>query len=166
MRAVILVGALALLAAGCDGLKSAHGICSGGSRPSASERVRAARDARDRNFIGGVMQADAKTASLEDPGERLDAMRTIDLSDCPGDFREAYLAHIEAWRRLMEAERDLAKSAERSANASPEAGPDLAPRQARDLSRAAKAAREHVRTSFARVKTIAASYDPPSCCGA
>jgi len=169
MRAVLLVSAISLLAAGCSDPRCGHGISHGKLYQSASDKVRIARMARVQNAIGGVLQADAKTASFEDPGERVAAMQLIDLSDCPRDFRAAYLEHVQAWRKAAELQRGLDQITDRSGKIARTTTSLARPLESLDqahqksaMERLAKKAQSQVKASFDQVKTIAASYDVTS----
>jgi len=47
--------------------------------------------------ITKVLQQDKETEGIKDDGQRIKQMRDIDLSECPEDFRGAYVDNIHAW---------------------------------------------------------------------
>ena len=62
-----------------------------------------------RNSINIVLTLDANTSSISDLTTRVNAMRDIDLSQCPRDFAVAYIDHIHAWKHSAEAYNALTK---------------------------------------------------------
>lgn len=56
----------------------------------------------DKTEIEAVLRSDARTTEGENVTVEIivDRMMAIDLSDCPADFREAYVRHIGTWEGL------------------------------------------------------------------
>jgi hypothetical protein len=54
--------------------------------------------------LEAALQADQQTSGYGMSSGRVTAMRAIDLSQTPADFREAYLEHIFAWERRVRAD--------------------------------------------------------------
>ncbi len=107
-----LIG-LVVAAGGCDGGPEAVS----GDPPPVSEDLPSRDDSafallaeereRERNVKAGY--ARCVEATLDDPivlsdahtrEQRVRHMRTLDLRDCPTDFRTAYLENIQAWEEL------------------------------------------------------------------
>lgn len=59
-------------------------------------KAKAEQLARYRSAIEKVLQMDLLTGTHA-TSEHTQGMRSIDLSECPLDFRVAYMAHIHAW---------------------------------------------------------------------
>ena len=55
--------------------------------------------------IERVLQADKETSQSRSVAEVVSKMRAIDQTDCPNDFKAAYLAHIHAWESVAVVER-------------------------------------------------------------
>ena len=55
--------------------------------------------------IERVLQADKGTSQATSVAEVVSRMRAIDMTDCPNDFKAAYLAHIHAWESMAIVER-------------------------------------------------------------
>jgi hypothetical protein len=58
------------------------------------------QNARYKTAIEQALHEDALTGTDPTPSHTSN-MRTIDLSDCPPEFRVAYMEHIEAWEELV-----------------------------------------------------------------
>ena len=61
-----------------------------------AEKAKAEQLARYKLAIEKALQMDLLTGTHA-TSEHTQNMRSIDLSDCPSDFRVAYMAHIHAW---------------------------------------------------------------------
>ena len=60
--------------------------------------------------IERVLQQDAKASEGSETVAKLVArMRAIDTSDCPNEFRLAYLAHIHSWEMMEDVQRDASR---------------------------------------------------------
>ena len=60
---------------------------------------------KNRIAIQNVLDQDAKvTINATNVAQVVSRMRAIDFSACPGDFREAYVAHIQVWEMLAQVE--------------------------------------------------------------
>lgn len=89
-----LAALLSLLCVGCQG-----GRVSGLQSPVGTTEKRPQIDVAS---IERVLIEDSRTteaASLEGLTRRISKMEAIDTYQCPTDFRQAYLAHIAAWRQ-------------------------------------------------------------------
>ena len=82
---VWLVGLVAVHATGCDSIQ----------------------DALYRSAIQKAIHEDALTGHGQTM-DHVNAMRQVDLSDCPPEFREAYSHHIHAWQEAAQVQ--LAKT--------------------------------------------------------
>lgn len=67
----------------------------------------------EKTCIERVLQGDSQSSENADSvSEVVARMRAIDTSDCPADFRTAYLAHIHAWEeaeKVVQEARNLGK---------------------------------------------------------
>jgi hypothetical protein len=58
--------------------------------------------------IEAVLAADAQSQiGATTVADVVGKLRAIDLTACPNDFREAYLAHIHAWELMLQVENEL-----------------------------------------------------------
>jgi hypothetical protein len=122
--------------------------------------------------VESVLKKDATTGTgATSVAEVVTRMRAIYTSDCPNDFRAAYLAHIQAWEAMAEVEQQASafKSDREGAGDFVEGfvrgflGDPLGKaNEIRDaqtqLQRNYQAAREQVRQSFNQVQQIAVAY--------
>ncbi len=74
----------------------------------AHQQAQKAEAERIAGAVENVLQADAQTASITDDTRHAQAMRAIDTSACPSDFRAAYLDHIFAWERYAKVTKAIA----------------------------------------------------------
>jgi hypothetical protein len=94
------------------------------------------------------------------------AMRQVDLSGCPEDFRAAYTNHIQAWEqagKVHQAIVDLNNNGDLAAAAKEVFGPSAAAWSSREqaaseLGRLQKAASDEIHTTFLKVEAIAGKY--------
>lgn len=78
------------------------------SRYAEAARLEAERREARRVSIEAVLNADSHT-NYTAVSDRLTAMRAIDTSQTPDDFRQAYLNHINAWDRYGRARDAMAE---------------------------------------------------------
>lgn len=162
---LILFVGLALLA-GFKGEKSSDGTASGSTSLSSRQM------AHYRTAIEAVLQKDATASQgTTTVADILRNMRKIDTSECPANFRSAYLGHLQAWEAGVElqqrvdafnAERegagDMIEGFIRGALGDP-AGKYNEVREAGDqLNREMQAARNELRSTYGRVEQVAVSY--------
>lgn len=53
----------------------------------------------ERGCIARVLREDVTAKTASDAQTVVERMRAIKMAACPGDFREAYVAHVQAWDR-------------------------------------------------------------------
>ena len=116
-----------------------------------------------------VLQQDVKApVGAQSAAEVVTRMRAIDLVGCPNDFKAAYVAHIHAWERMADVEREVAAH-----KADSESGADLVESFIRgflgdpfgkaiedaaagnQLQRSYQAAGQQIRDTFHRVEEVA-----------
>lgn len=101
VRRFVLAAGVALplaLTAACN--SAAPGATSDAAASvAAQQQAQKAEAERVAGAIEAALHADAQTGSISDDTQRAQAMRAIDTSACPPDFRAAYLDHIFAWER-------------------------------------------------------------------
>lgn len=98
LAAVLAVGGAVGLA-GCEAPRADTGP--GGGDPVEKERHKAG--------IERVLREDARTnENARTVAEVVARMRAVDTAGCPTDFRAAYLAHVHAWERMADVEREAA----------------------------------------------------------
>lgn len=65
-------------------------------------------NARSKAAIENVMKLDSQASfGASSVAPIVDKMRSIDLTACPNDFREAYVRHIHAWELALEVENEI-----------------------------------------------------------
>jgi len=75
------------------------------SNPFVANNYKVSEEESYRRNIERVLAADKKTnENATSVSSVVAAMRKIDTSGCPNDFRSAFLAHIHAWENLGEVE--------------------------------------------------------------
>ena len=85
------------------GLMSGGG--SAGTAPSGATEITSRQQAKMRAAIERVLEQDKGTSAGSTTVAQIVArIRAIDTSECPNDFRAAYLAHIHAWESMGEVE--------------------------------------------------------------
>jgi hypothetical protein len=152
-----------------------------GCRPSAQEvaaeqqRIEQARVAVQRTqykaAIEHVLRLDDRTGPLQDINQRIHLMQNIDTSDCPSEFRFAYLDHTDAWQdlaRVKQARTELAsdgsiettllRSLFASVNNSSETPVEDLLRSDAGLAQMESNASQRVRDTFTLVQKIAFQY--------
>lgn len=156
-------------------------LLTAGCGPSAQEvaaeqqRLEQARVAVQRTqfkvAIERVLQSDDRTGSVQDLERRVQAMQRIDTSDCPSEFRSAYLDHIDAWIDLARAkqarselasdgsiETTLLRSLFASLNNSSETPVEDLLRSDAGLAQVEASASQRVHDTFTAVQKVAFQY--------
>ncbi|SEB97749.1 hypothetical protein [Terriglobus roseus] len=118
-----------------------------------------------------VLQLDDRTSAIRDLPQRVSAMKNIDTSECPPEFRSAYLDHTDAWLELARArqarselasdgsiESTLIRSLFASANGSSETPVEDLLRSDAGLAQMESNASQRISSTFAVVQKIAFQY--------
>jgi hypothetical protein len=123
------------------------------------------RNAGYKSAIERALQQDALTGH-EPSLDHTAAMRKVDLSGVPDDYRAAYADHIRAWEQAGKVHQsivDLNNNGDLAAAAKEVFGPDAAPWSSREqavseLTRLQQAASDDIHSTWARVEQVAGKY--------
>lgn len=174
VRSVLLIAGLMLplaLTAACGRVGPDSSAIEAAQAKLESDQAEAARVAA---AVQTAMQADAATASIANDSQHAAAMRAIDTSTCPPEFRAAYLEHIFAWERYAKIQRAIA-----DLNSDDSVGVTVALsalngllggrgtpildhiQAAQQLETLREEARDQIHTTFERVEVVATGFGAP-----
>lgn len=169
MRVLIAI-MLGLLLMGSVGCKDTQEVARHQQQLADEETARARVEqlAHYKLAIEKALQMDLLTGTHA-TSEHTHGMRSIDLSDCPADFRVAYMAHIHAWDEaaaVMAANDKLNSNEDSDAIAGGLAaifGSDATPWQdhlnaKENIGRLAAQADADIKSTFNQVELLAAAY--------
>lgn len=159
-RCLLMNLSLLLAASGCD------------SAPAPQPPTRTPAEQRQIAAIERVLLADQQTSSqVQHSSGVIPYMRGIDLTDCPVEFKAAFLAHIHAWEEaiavLQEAEEFASQSNQnkifwesfvRGFFGDVVTVPNQVLQQNQDLQSRYEKAHQEVGTTYRRVEEIAVAY--------
>lgn len=106
IRAATLLFAIALATEGCNTRPPDTTTAANNVTDQANQLAAQQAEARERE-IERILGEDAHAGALGSASLTASAMRAINIDNAPQDFREAYLAHTQAWEDYARADEQL-----------------------------------------------------------